>query len=417
MLVLGALPGLDQKLQQERNPHNGYYYTRYCRRTILVLLDKICLNLAPKLREDQANSFIAIDYSSLVFSLYSIDYDLQSEKVDNNLFLGWTKRIAESHYNYIDKGYIVIFIDKPIYDIRPNIPLTHQETFKRDYRGLLTGYRYNAKNCLLNYNKIAYGKYKSKSYHFELKEEMSTKIYNKIDSSSFAKRTLTDSISYLMNNLYNSNISNISFIVSIDSHTNREIKSMYYYCVIRVSREINQQELDGQQTEMIFEQWQNTGNDKAWPFMRLAFHKILFELSNFKKPEGKRYIDTNKNNIAKLIVQADSISYSFHGEVVYSYVINNHAKTEIISERGLCIHLSIENKPRNYYARFDIMIVPIKYQELFHKLFGKDEEIIKKEKTDVLRNFLVSAILDSNTRVVRNSYYYTKYNEECLLII
>lgn len=330
------------------------------------------------------SNYFDIDCSQLVISLYLPNYDLQNNKVSKELFVMWIKIISHYRYDFTNHSYKKKIKDETINMRIPDVPLLQYENNIYTLTRLIAGNRYISWNPKSeNNNRLMY-KYRSKSYNGHIVPVI---INNTLQYLSYG-------IDKLMDELYNSSVLKMIFLVSDSSfqpYFNTTVTRYNYHVIDVIRHPTRTIEYSG-----------TCLKDDMMYFMRIALHKTIFELADFRNTEilVKKYyksfeLNLDKYSIAKEISGITKVEHIHYGDFFYSYITSNDNKIKIVNKRDMYILI----KNQNYYEDITIFISSGVYKEIFYKIFirGKPCSVRCINK---LINLLIAAILDKNTKAV-----------------
>ena len=429
MLVLGAIPYEYSDNSGVRHDIRDIYYVKHYSVNLLIMFpySVSCVAREPV----KYNYSTRVDYAYILLSPYVLSYYLQRTSIDSNVFLDFITKIVDSRVRRVNP---VDFLgvsqtsethmhDKPIYKARPSIALRHAETYKRNTMQIITGYRYSVitKNEDYELHQRTIYKYVSKTCGFKIVE----KIYGK------CRDDLTHRVLSLMNKFYESTITSLSFLISSDNYSSDErfssidggiIRSYmgfakhntisivnYNYYIVNIYRE----------PERSIQCFSTEQNEVAWYVLKIIFNKILFELNQFVVTDTYEISLIDKFTILnKMLTRVNVLLYEHHADILYSYTFRSNEGIKVVSKKGLCIKLKIYYQDPEYFAYCYVFVSPIRYQELYYKLLGRNKEVLEYSNiTHTLVKFLKIIISDSSTNVICNVFRYGWYDIQQILVL
>ena len=433
MLVVGPIPKKDspvnlmnyndiehmtfENLDNEYFRDDSFYFLRRYEASLIAIVGNYFYKIKNFFDADSSSDIEhLVDYAYLTLSIYVITPILQEYEFNLELFKGYVIQIAEARSGYPNVIKTVMrsvigefFIDYPTYEIKPSVLLTYSNFYIRFVFNMLTGLSYKARTMLRSGSLY---KYRSKTSKIKLRYS--------INYDSVAIDLSVEGVSFLGEALRQFKVSTISFLIAMDMRRILDIDANHLSFIERNKNNV----MHYLYYFHIPEQFENFiqgiripyVSDLSEKFMKISFYKVMCELMNFNFPENIDYISTSKNWIAHRVVEATALKYYYDGNVWASYTYGSIENKKLKAEQNLCIRVGANYPDLKSQLDYYIFISSAKYQKVFRSTTDKTRkttflqnvfgiEVSESETTYLLKRFLLTAILDSETKVV---HYYNR---------
>ena len=430
MLFLGPIPLLDSSVLSLEE--DMFYYLRRYDSNVIVISDKFFYKVSTLLRIDKYPMYIdAVDYAYLTLSLYSLAPLLQERNSKWDVFYNYVQQIVEAHSNHpkIKENFEtasddIVFIDSPNYQFKLDIANPYPENYNRRAFQIIAGYHYTIRRMPY---KINIYKYKSKTSSFPIVQNMHYKQYNEITYENTKSVQVSDD--YVNYYLINSKISNINFLVTVDSYRKFN-ESLLDHGLVKNLISFNQcftESVDYDYYSIHIQRSPNTtikyydnaiNKRHSFEFVKVTIDKIIFDKVSLSSLVELKYIITDKNQNATKILEANEMKYQYHGNVFYSYIEVENGYNRIVSGYNLYVKVIAELPKDQIWMHYYILILSKVHQQNFYRFFAIDrriEPLSKNQTSHIIKEFLTSAVLDKNTKVIRNVKYSGEKNEYIII--
>ena len=417
------------------------YYVAWYQTNTLIIVDNsfIKINNLLNTKDDfyitYATKYQDVDYAYTHLSIYALNEKLYRKDFTEQSYEQFVVEVAEAIRNYPDvhQG---VHRDTPIYEIKPNLVLIHPENDRINVFQILTGYNYAAKHTEAE-NTTIY-KHTGKSVKRRLKSTLYKKSYTEIcqkgnECDNHFISTICNKTNFLEKFMYEQ----INFIVSFDYYTffnpsvhfRAEFPFLHYNLVSFTEKYTTHKSYAYfivniyKNNIRYFSYEDNTNRYEATLFMKAAFKKFLFELYYPNIPVNE-FFSIDKRFIVNRISDLKEIEYESHGEVICNYSIMRNGEYQVVIEKNMCLSIMFSypttyNNIQNFSTNCTVLIAPQAYQKVFYNYLSQDKHYNQKNMTtNILRNILVSFILDPDVKVLYSSATSRgKIYREYLLII